>query len=106
MFKHSKSTATPAPTGATPPPTEATPASRGKPARSMAIFTSEEKGRIFKSMVVGELEAGFLRHSRREELIRYAAHLGLSEFQAMLLIAEAQHQAGQIEPLRSSRRPR
>lgn len=68
--------------------------------RPAAAFTSEEKRRIFKGMVVSELEAGFLRYSKREELIRYAAHLGLSEFDAMLLIAEAQHAAGEIEPLR------
>ncbi|HOB74918.1 MAG TPA: hypothetical protein PKG54_10365 [Phycisphaerae bacterium] len=68
--------------------------------RPATAFTSEEKRRIFKSMVVGELEAGFLRYSKREELIRYAAHLGLSEFDAMLLIAEAQYHAGDIEPVR------
>jgi hypothetical protein len=64
------------------------------------VFTAEEKRRIFRSMVVGELEAGYLRYSKREELIRYGAHLGLTEFECMLLIAEAQHNAGQIEPLR------
>jgi hypothetical protein len=68
--------------------------------RPRAVFTSEEKRRIFKGMVVGELEAGFLRYSKREELIRYAASLGLSEFEAMLLIAEAQYHRGEIEPLR------
>lgn len=71
----------------------------GRTGRSVAVFTSEEKRRIFRSMVVGELEAGFLRYSKREELIRYAANLGLTEFEAMLLIAEAQHNADQIEPL-------
>jgi hypothetical protein len=71
----------------------------GRAKRSAATFTSEEKRRIFRSMVVGELDAGFLRYSKREELIRYAAHLGLTEFEAMLLIAEAQHNADQIEPL-------
>ncbi len=77
-------------------------ATRAQPARvdrPIAVLTSEEKRRIFKSMVVGELEAGFLRYSKRAELIRYAAHLGLTEFEAMLLIAEAQHDADQIEPL-------
>jgi len=71
----------------------------GRKPRSTAAFTSEEKRRIFKGRVVGELDAGFLRYSKREELIRYAGHLGLSEFEAMLLIAEAQHNAEQIEPL-------
>lgn len=67
--------------------------------RSAAAFTSEEKRRVFKSMVVAELEAGFLRYSKRAELITYAGHLGLSEFEAMLLIAEAQHQADHLEPV-------
>ncbi|GMV96411.1 MAG: hypothetical protein HRF43_11595 [Phycisphaerae bacterium] len=64
-----------------------------------AAFTADEKRRIFKSMVVGELEAGFLRYSKREELLRYAAVLGIQEFEAMLLMAEAQHQADQLEPV-------
>lgn len=67
--------------------------------RSSACFTADEKRNIFKSMVVGELEAGFLRYSKREELLRYATVLGLTEFEAMLLMAEAQHHAGQIEPV-------
>mgnify|MGYP001265035476 CR=1 FL=1 len=46
-------------------------------ARSAAAFTSDEKRQIFKGMVVGELEAGFLRYSKREELIRYAVEHGL-----------------------------
>lgn len=71
----------------------------GRATRPAAAFTSEEKRMIFKSMVVGELDAGFLRYSKREELIRYAARLGLTEFEAMLLIAEAQHNADQIEPV-------
>lgn len=71
----------------------------GRAKRSAAAFTSEEKRRIFKSMVVGELDAGFLRYSKREELIGYAGRLGLTEFEAMLLIAEAQHNADQIEPV-------
>ena len=62
-------------------------------------FTADEKRRIFRGMVVGELEAGFLRYSRRQALIAYASHLGISEFDANLLIAEAQYHAGDIEPL-------
>lgn len=49
-------------------------------------------------MVVGELEAGFLRYSRRQALIQYAARLGISEFDANLLIAEAQYHRDEIEP--------
>ncbi len=62
-------------------------------------FTREEKRRVFKSMVVGQLEAGFLRYSKRQELLRYADILGLREFDATLLIAEAQYDADHIEPI-------
>jgi hypothetical protein len=80
-------------------PESAVQVQEGRAKRSAAAFTSEEKRRIFRSMVVGELDAGFLRYSKREELIRYAGQLGLTEFEAMLLIAEAQHHAEQIEPI-------
>src|SRR5690349_2950269 len=65
--------------------------------RSRAQFTLEEKRKIFRGMVVGELEAGFLRYSRRQALIQYAAKLGINEFEATLLIAEAQYKSDQLE---------
>lgn len=68
-------------------------------ARPVAVFTREEKRKIFRGMVVGELEAGFLRYSRRQALINYAGMLGIPEFEANLLIAEAQYHAGDIEPV-------
>ena len=61
-------------------------------------FTSDEKRKIFRGMVVAELEAGFLRYSRRQSLIQYARRLGISEFDANLLIAEAQYRRDEIEP--------
>jgi len=67
--------------------------------RIAAALTSEEKRKIFKAMVVGELEVGFLRYSRREALLRYASGLGIPEFEACLLIAEAQFHADDIEPI-------
>src|SRR4029077_17009518 len=60
--------------------------------------STEDKKKIFRGMVVGELEAGFLRYSRRQALIQYATVLGISEFDANLLTAEAQYHAGGIEP--------
>ncbi|MBP7936580.1 MAG: hypothetical protein KA354_18215 [Phycisphaerae bacterium] len=60
-------------------------------------FTREEKRRIFKQMVVHELEGGFLRYSRREALMRYAAQLKIGEFEATLLIAEAQYSPDTLE---------
>ncbi len=62
-------------------------------------MTMAEKKRVFKGMVVSELEAGFLRYSRREALLRYAATLKIPEFEACLLIAEAQFHSGDIEPI-------
>lgn len=70
-----------------------------KPAASRLQFTSAERRDIFRGMVVGELEAGFLRYSKRQALLRYAGLLGLSEFEASLLIAEAQYRAGEIQPI-------
>jgi len=61
-------------------------------------FTIEEKRKVFKGMVVAELESGFLRYSRRQALLKYAELLGLGEFEASLLIAEAQFRSGDIEP--------
>ncbi len=72
--------------------------STGLPAPAVR-FSSEEKRKIFKGMVVGELEAGFLRYSRRQALMQYASALGIGEFEANLLIAEAQYNAGDLEPV-------
>lgn len=67
-------------------------------ASSAGHFTAEEKRKIFRGMVVSELEAGFLRYSRRQALIAYGRRLGLSEFDANLLIAEAQYHRDEITP--------
>ena len=50
-------------------------------------------------MVVSEVEQGILRYSRRTALMQYAAKLGIPEFEASLLIAEAQYHSGDIEPI-------
>ena len=67
--------------------------------RAPAPFTGQEKRNILKGMVVSELEAGFLRYSRRQALLEYAAKLGIPEFEACLLIAQAQYHSGDIEPI-------
>jgi len=64
-----------------------------------ARFNNEDKRQIFKAMVVSELEAGFLRYSNRAKLIEYASRIGIQEFEATLLIAEAQFYSEQIEPI-------
>ena len=67
--------------------------------RSQAGLSREDKKNIFKSMVVSELEAGFLRYSRRQKLMRYANQLSIPEFEAALLIAEAQFYSDEIVPV-------
>lgn len=68
-------------------------------ARLTPRLSSEERRKIFKGMVIGELEAGFLRYSRRQALMQYAQTLGIGEFEASLLMAEAQYQASGVEPV-------
>lgn len=67
--------------------------------RATTRLTYDEKRKIFKGMVVAELAAGFLRYSKRQELMRYASHLGIPEFEATLLMAEAQYHEDEIEPI-------
>jgi len=69
------------------------------PRQPAASLNGEDKRRIFKGMVVSELEAGFLRYSSRKKLLRYASRLGIHEFEAALLIAEAQFYSDRIEPI-------
>ncbi len=68
----------------------------GPSQRRMAAFSAEEKRRIFKAMVVSELEAGLLRYTRRQRLLKYAETLGIPAFEASLLIAEAQFHAARL----------
>lgn len=75
------------------------PASKAPGYAPIVPFTGQEKRAIFKGMVVAELEAGFLRYSRRQALMDYAAKLGIPEFDACLLIAEAQYRSNEIEPV-------
>ena len=67
--------------------------------RLLPALNREETHRLFKGLVVADLEAGFLRYSRRKALLDYAAKLGIPEFEATLLIAEAQFHSDQIEPV-------
>lgn len=59
---------------------------------------SLDKRQVFRQMVVGSLESSFLRYSKRKALLEYAARIGISEFDAMLLIAEAQFYSDRIDP--------
>ena len=75
------------------------------PARSRSVSSSLadaqrlNKREVFKQMVVARLEAGFLRYSSRQALMDYAGQIGISQFDATLLIAEAQFYADRIDPL-------
>ena len=82
----------------TPPPTQPT-APRLSIERPATEFTAPEMRDVLKGMVVAELEAGFLRYSRRQALLDYSQKLGIPEFEACLLIADAQYHAGDIEPI-------
>lgn len=62
-------------------------------------LSPHEQRLVFLRMVEAELERGLLRYSRRRQLVRFAQALGLSEFEASLLIAEAQYNAGQADDL-------
>lgn len=85
----------------TPAPSPQNPDDRNETRRGM-MFTREQKREIFRGMVVSHLDAGFLRYSRRQQLMRYARQFGFSDFEASLLIAEAQYYAGDIEPAPSA----
>ena len=81
------------------PPPESARTAIGRPStQPPSSLDPLDKRQVFKQMVVGTLESGFLRYSKRKALLDYAARIGISEFDAMLLIAEAQFYADQIEP--------
>jgi len=51
---------------------------------------------IFKQMVASHLEEGLLRFSRRRQLVKYAQKMGIVPFEANLIIAQAQYEAGHL----------
>ncbi len=55
---------------------------------------------IFAAMVKADLEAGLLRYSKRRRLVRYAAKMGIPEFEAQLIMAQARTGAGPQESVR------
>lgn len=83
----------PKPTNDTPPLRLVTDAS------SRLAMSREEKRTLFRRLVVGELEAGFLRYSRRQALLLAARQLQIPEFEACLLIAEAQFHSDGLDPM-------
>jgi len=67
--------------------------------RGASVFTRSERQEIFKRMVSREIEKGPLPYRRRRKLMGYAAQIGIRPFDASLLIAEAQREAGQLDPI-------
>lgn len=65
-------------------------------------LTADQKREVFKGLVVGSLDAGFLRYTRRQQLLEIAARMGIEEFEACLLIAEAQFRSTEIDPMEPS----
>jgi hypothetical protein len=80
-----------------PPPESARAAIGQSSTRPQSRLDPMDKRQVFKQMVVGTLESGFLRYSKRKVLLDYAARIGISEFDAMLLIAEDQIEPAQID---------
>jgi hypothetical protein len=57
---------------------------------------------IFAAMVKADMEAGLLRYSKRRRLVRYAAKMGIPEFEAQLIMAQARTSGdpqGSVRPL-------
>ena len=62
---------------------------QGPAARALALKPRQART-IFAEMVKAEMEAGVLRHSKRRRLLRFAAVMGIAEFEAQLMIAQVQ----------------
>lgn len=52
----------------------------------------------FAALVELEIQSGILRHSQRMALLRQAKHLGISRFDASLIIASVQHRFNESYP--------
>jgi hypothetical protein len=59
-----------------------------------ARFTEQELRRIFKRMADDEVRDVPLPYRRRRKLMRYAAQIGIDAFEASLMIAQAEREAG------------
>ncbi len=69
----------------------------GPAARALPLKPREART-IFAEMVKAEMEAGVLRHSKRRRLLRFAAVMGITEFEAQLMIAQVQTAAPGPQP--------
>ncbi len=49
---------------------------------------------IFAVMIKAEMEAGLLRYSKQRRLVRYAAKIGIAEFEAQLIMARVRTETG------------
>ena len=71
---------------------------RTTPVRAPTLKPHEART-IFAEMVKAEMEAGLLRHSKRRQLVRYAAVIGIAEFEAQLIIAQVRSGGREQQPL-------
>ncbi len=78
---------------------DAPPAALVSETRTPVPFTRLGFEQIFKRMVADELQRGPLPYRRRRKLMRYATQIGIKPFQASLLIAEAQREAGHLDDI-------
>lgn len=62
-----------------------------EPARRPRVPPHEQLRDRFRSRAAASLEAGLVRYSRRRELLRVAERMGLTPFEANLIIAEVQY---------------
>jgi hypothetical protein len=67
-----------------------------------ARFTDHELRRIYRRLLAAAVPSGPPTSRRRRKLMRYASQIGIKPFDASLLIAEVQREAGQADPLESS----
>lgn len=61
-----------------------------------------EAGERLRGLIAASLEDGLLRYSRRQAILERARELGLSDFQAQLLIAQVQFGARETPLIRSA----
>ncbi|MBN2562560.1 MAG: hypothetical protein JXQ75_16670 [Phycisphaerae bacterium] len=67
-------------------------------ARSEHERTRATNRRVFREMVVGEIENRPLSWSRRRALVRFGESLGIDAFEARLIVRAVEYACGHVEP--------
>jgi hypothetical protein len=71
------------------------------PAQPAAFSDAEPAGKL-RELIAASIEDGLLRHSRRQAILQAAREMGVSEFQAQLMIAEVQFGEPVTGPVRGA----